>query len=76
MISLKPSVGPTAVKKAIVNALKRDAEIDGEKTNVSADGGKVTLAGTVCSWDDREEAVAAAWNTPGEIQVENDLVVS
>ena len=46
-ITLKPSVQPTAVKDAIEKALKRDAEIDAENINVSADGGKVTLAGTV-----------------------------
>jgi osmotically-inducible protein OsmY len=75
-ITLKPSVQPTAVKDAIEKALKRDAEIDAKNIRVSTDGGKVTLAGTVRSWDERDEARSAAWNAPGVTEVENDLVVS
>jgi len=75
-IALKPSVQPTAVKGLIEKALKRDAEIDAENINVSADGGKVTLAGSVSSWDEREKAASAAWRAPGVTSVENDLAVS
>jgi osmotically-inducible protein OsmY len=75
-ITLKPSAQPTAIKDLIVKALRRDAEIDAKNIDVLADGGKVTLAGTVTSWDEREEAATAAWNAPGVTSVDNDLLVS
>ena len=75
-ITLKPSIKATDVKDAIEKALKRDAEIDADRINVSADGGKVTLAGTVSSWDERDEAGSAAWSAPGVTAVENDIAVS
>ena len=53
-ITLKPSVRPTAVKDEIKKALERDAQIDAENIQVSAEGGNVTLAGSVSSWDERE----------------------
>jgi osmotically-inducible protein OsmY len=74
-ITLKPEVQPNAVKEGIVKALKRDAEINAERIDVSADGGKVTLAGMVDSWDERAEAACAAWNAPGVSQVENNISV-
>ena len=75
-ITLKPNVQPTAVKDAIEKALKRDAEIDSQHIKVSADGGKVTLAGTVHSWHERNEAGSAAWNAPGVTDVRNNLAIS
>lgn len=75
-IALQPSVKPSAVKDTIEKVLKRDAEIDAARISVSSDGGKVTLTGTVHSWDQRLEAGSAAWNTAGVTAVANDLVIS
>jgi len=75
-ITLKPSVEPTAVKDTIEKALKRNAEIDAAKVSVIADGGQVTLSGSVRSWSERIEVETAAWGTPGVTGVENTLTVS
>lgn len=74
-ITLQPSVQPAAVRESIEKTLKRNAEVDAENMRVAADGGKVTLSGSVRSWDERTEVESAAWGTPGVTGVENTLTV-
>ena len=74
-ISIIPSAEPTLLKDAVERALKRNAEINTDKISVSADGGYVTLTGTVDSWHERQEAGQAAWNAPGVGKVQNNLAV-
>lgn len=75
-ITIKPAVQPAAVKDAIEKALVRNAEIDAGNVRVAAEGGTVTLSGSVQSWGEKAEAGTAAWNAPGVNTVRNDIAVS
>ena len=76
LISLKPRVTPTEIKRKIEEAFRRNAEIDADNITVEASGGEVILRGTVRSWAERTAADRAAWAAPGVTQVENRVVVS
>jgi osmotically-inducible protein OsmY len=75
-ITLKPTAKPTAVKDQIEKAFVRSAELDAKTVKVSAEGGAVTLSGSVRTWGEKDQAGSAAWNAPGVNSVTNDLAVS
>lgn len=74
-IALKPHVRTADVRDKIEAALKRSAEIDARRINISAQDGKVTLSGNVHSWAERQEAERAAWSAPGVTTVDDRLAI-
>jgi osmotically-inducible protein OsmY len=76
VITVKPKVEPSELKRKIQEAFKRNAEVDAGRITVEAHGSEVVLKGTVRSWIEREEAERVAWSAPGITHVEDRIVVS
>ncbi len=70
--------GPTAhdVEHSIKKAMERNAKLDAESVSVESSDGTITLRGTVSSWADHDEAVAAAWAAPGVTKVKDHILVA
>ena len=76
VIAVKPKVEPSELQRKIMEAFKRNAEVDANRITVEAHGSEVILKGTVRSWIEREEAERVAWSAPGITHVEDRIVVS
>jgi osmotically-inducible protein OsmY len=66
----------TDVEKKIKKAFSRNAKLDANALTVATSYGTVTLSGQVGSWDEHDDAVAAAWAAPGVKSVEDLLTVA
>lgn len=75
LIAIRPSVSAAEVRARIEAALKRSAELESKRLQVTAEGRHVTLSGTVHSWAEREEAERAAWAAPGVQEVDDRITV-
>ena len=64
------------VKHAIKDAIKRNAKLDAEGITVETSEHTVTLKGTVASWAEHDDAVAAAWDAPGVQKVKDHILVA
>jgi osmotically-inducible protein OsmY len=71
-ITVKPQPNVSAIRENILVALDR-SWLDPATIEVTAQGGRVTLAGEVNSWSERLEAGDAAWAAPGTTHVENHI---
>jgi osmotically-inducible protein OsmY len=74
-ITVRPHVNVADVKAQIEAALKRSAEVDARRINVTATDGKIVLSGNVHSWAERREAVDAAWAAPGVRAVDDRMAI-
>jgi osmotically-inducible protein OsmY len=72
----EPRVKTTDVQVKIEAAFKRSAEIDARRITVTAQDGKVRLAGNVHSWAERQEAERAAWAAPGVTEVDDRITIA
>jgi osmotically-inducible protein OsmY len=75
LISVKPRITPSELKKKIEDALVRNAEVDANRISVEVQGNKAILKGTVRAWAEKEEAERVAWSAPGITSVENRITL-
>jgi osmotically-inducible protein OsmY len=75
-IRIKAEVDAANLCDDIVHALHRSWFFDPVTIEVTAEGGKVRLSGTVKSPHERQVAAATAWAAPGVTEVENDLTIA
>ncbi len=77
VLALVSSCSPKlTVKSGIEAALKRRAQTDAQNITVEAFGDRVTLAGTVHSWSERDLAERSAWGAPGVRSVINNMTIA
>ena len=76
LIALRPTTQASEIKTKILEAFRRNAEVDAKRIQVEANGSEVVLKGTVRSWIERAEAERIAWSAPGVTKVEDRIVVA
>ena len=73
---IAPGPAPHDVEHSIKKAMERNAKLDAKSVKVESSNGTITLRGTVSSWADHDEAVAAAWAAPGVTNVKDHILVA
>jgi osmotically-inducible protein OsmY len=76
VIALTKTPSVRDVRHAIGTAFQRNARLDAEELFVETPSyGTVILTGTVNSWAEHDDAVAAAWSAPGVTAVDDRILV-
>ena len=76
LVVTKKLADPNDVKREISRLFHRNIQRDLDHIVVETHDGTVQLRGSVSSWAERQEAVKAAWNTPGVSKVENYITIN
>jgi osmotically-inducible protein OsmY len=76
LIEVKPRIQPQNIKAKIMEALKRNAELEADSIRVTVKDDKVTLESRVKAWFERGIAERAAWSAPGVKSLEDRLSIS
>jgi osmotically-inducible protein OsmY len=75
-IELTPDRAETSIQQAIVAAFRRNAHLAIHDLSVDVLGpGVAILSGTLTSWAEHDEALAAAWSACGVARVEDRIMV-
>src|SRR5689334_14650109 len=74
-IEVIPQSGIRDIRKRIVQALHRSADVNARQIEVNVDGDVAILRGTVGSWLQREAAERAAGAAPGIVRVDNQITI-
>ncbi|MGE3489021.1 MAG: BON domain-containing protein [Vicinamibacterales bacterium] len=75
-ISVEAVASSRDLRRLIVQALHRSAEIDARSVAIAVDGSTVRLEGEVGSWAEMEAIEAAIAHAPGITQVDNHLTIA
>ena len=74
-IQVMPMASSADIRRDIVRALHREADVNARGIVVRVSGSTVTLTGQVATWHEREGAERAATHAPGVTQVDNRIVI-
>lgn len=75
-IVIRSAVEPQKVREKVHAALARIAPGETDTIEVQAEGGRVTLRGTVNSWHEKALIESAAWTVPGVTEVVDGISVA
>ena len=70
-ITLTPRAKTIDIKRRLVDALERRADVAASHVTISVVGPKVTLEGALPTWAERDAVEHAVWATPGVTAVED-----
>ena len=75
IVVMQPEASAVEIAEGIARAFARNAELYDDNVVVSANGGNVTLSGTVETWGEYDMAQDVAWRSPGVTSITNNILV-